>query len=287
MSSEVLRLFPLPSAHLPLKGLYLSLRLHETGGDEPFVYADFVSSLDGRIAVTDTRSGESHLPETLTSASDFRLLSELQAQADCVITHSGYMRAIAEGRLDDILHVGTAPGTEDLLEWRLHNGLSAQPAVCIASGSLDFSLPASLVGADHPVFIATGADSDAARRRRFTDLGYEILIAGPQREVSGGTLVRLLAERGFRRIFLLAGPRMLETMLREGVLSRAFVTLSHQLFGGEQFHTMVHGPELGVQGKLKLRRLYLDAHSVKDSGQFFAEFEPSTPATTEAVTDRA
>lgn len=276
MSSEVLRLFPLPSAQVPLKGLYLSLRLHEAGGGQAFVYADFVSSLDGRIAVTDARSGESHLPEALTSASDFRLLSELQAQADCVITHSGYMRAIAEGRLDDILRIGTAPGTEDLLDWRLQNGLSAQPALCIASGSLDFSLPASLADADHPVFVATGAESDAARRRRFTDLGYEVLISGTQREVTGGALVRQLAEKGYRRIFLLAGPRMLETMLREGVLSRAFVTLSHQLFGGEQFHTMVHGPELGIQGKLKLRSLYLDVHSMQDSGQFFAEFEPSS-----------
>src|SRR5689334_25396752 len=106
MTARILRLYPGPSQESALAGTYLANGVHRLGTlAAPFVYANFVSSLDGRIALQDPGTGESHVPMTLTSGNDFRLLLELQAQADCLITHGGYMRAIAEGRLDDILQV--------------------------------------------------------------------------------------------------------------------------------------------------------------------------------------
>src|SRR5262245_46382277 len=140
--AEMLRqLYPDSREH-SLRGLYLAHRVHELGvPGRPFVYGNFVSSWDGRIALRDPRSGESRLPEELVSGSDLRLLLELHAQADCLITHGGYMRAIAQGRLDDLLQVGTVKGHEDLAAWREAQGLAPQPAICIASSSLDFPFP--------------------------------------------------------------------------------------------------------------------------------------------------
>lgn len=67
--------------------------MHQVGTTEaPFVYGNFVSSLDGRIALMDTAGGESYLPEALTNPNDLRLFFELEAQADCLITHAGYLR---------------------------------------------------------------------------------------------------------------------------------------------------------------------------------------------------
>jgi hypothetical protein len=104
MPERLLRLYPEPRQEVELRGLYLAHELHRRGGPHaPFVYADFVSSLDGRIAVADL------VPPELIGGNDLRLLLELQAQADCVITHAGYLRALAEGRLGDILNIG-APG---------------------------------------------------------------------------------------------------------------------------------------------------------------------------------
>ena len=59
----------------------------------------FLSSLDGRIALEDVSQSTTYIPKHLTTASDFRLFMELHAQADCLITHGGYMRALSEGRL--------------------------------------------------------------------------------------------------------------------------------------------------------------------------------------------
>ena len=258
-----------------LRGMYLAHRLHEIGPPGlPFVYGDFVTSLDGRIALRDTASGESSLPEELTSDSDLRLLLELHAQADCLVTHGGYLRAVGRKRLDDILQVGTVRGHDDLSSWRQANGLQAQPAVCIASASLDFPFPDSVRRHRQQVLIVTGRQSDAARRRQLEREGCEVVIAGEGSRVEGGPLVQALAHRGFRSAFLLAGPRMLETMLRDRVLSRLYVTLTHQLLGGESFHSMIEGASLNAAGRLKLAALYLDSESSNGTGQFFAQFEP-------------
>ena len=64
---EVLRLFPLPARRRRLEGLYLNeCPPRPTTGMPALVYANFATSLDGRIAVTDA-AGVSRLPEGLTN----------------------------------------------------------------------------------------------------------------------------------------------------------------------------------------------------------------------------
>jgi riboflavin biosynthesis pyrimidine reductase len=272
MSSRLLRLYPAPPQEVPLAGAYLARDLPALGSAAaPFVYGDFVASLDGRIALHDPGTGASHVPQVLRSAGDFRLLLELIAQADCLVTHGGYLRAIAEGRLDDILQVGLGEGTGDLARWRERRGLAPQPAVAVASASLDFPLPPSLARHGQRVLIATGAAAPAAGRERFRAAGFEVIIAGKDRFVEGATLTRALGERGFRSLFLLAGPRMLETMLRDGMLDRLYLTLVHRLLGGQHFHSLIAGPELGPAGRLRLAALHYDAAA--GTGECFAEFD--------------
>jgi riboflavin biosynthesis pyrimidine reductase len=274
VAQTLLQLYP-QAREASVRGLYLAHRLHELGRPEsPFVYGDFVSSLDGRIALRDPTSGQSHLPQVLTSDSDLRLLLELHAQADCLITHGGYMRAIADGRLDDILQVGTMAGHQDLAAWREAQGLSPQPAIFIASASLDFPFPESAKRYRQQVFIATGKRADGVRRRRLEREGCEVVSTGEDLAVEGRPLVGALAQRGYKSAFLLAGPRMLETMLRDGVLSRLYLTLTHRLAGGESFRSMIEGAQMNDCGRLKLAGLYLESAASSGTGQFFAEFEP-------------
>lgn len=276
MAPRILRLVPGPPEESALAGTYLAHGLHARGAPgSSFVYADFVASLDGRIAVRDRATGASRVPPEIASDSDFRLLLELVAQADCLVTHGGYLRAVAAGQLDDILQVGTRTGTGDLAEWRRAHGLAPQPAVVVASASLDFALPPSLEANGRRVLIATG---DAAPRDRLAALaarGCETIVAGSGKWVEGGPLARALGERGFRSVFLLAGPRMLETMLRDGVLSRLYLTIAHRIVGGEAFQTLISGPELGSAGDLRLASLHYDAAAPQGSGQFFAAFVPA------------
>jgi riboflavin biosynthesis pyrimidine reductase len=277
MNDSILRLYPGPGREVPLKGCYLAERVHELGSPQnPFVYANFVSSLDGRIALEDLEQGLSHVPGELTSTHDFRLFLELQAQADCLITHAGYLRAIAEQRLDDILQVGTRSETLDLAEWRAAQGLAAQPAVVIASASLDFVIPDSIAEHGQRVYVATGRTADAERVADLERRGYQVIVAGNGKFVEGRALVQALGGLGFTTLYLLAGPLMLGTMLRQQMLSRLYATVSHQLIAGEQFDTMIEGPRLGDAGRLNLHSMYYDPAATDRPGQFFLRFEPAT-----------
>ncbi len=51
----------------------------------------------------------------------------------------GYLRALSEGRLGNILQIRD----KDLVAWRRNNDLKAQPAVIIASASLNFPMQQS------------------------------------------------------------------------------------------------------------------------------------------------
>ena len=275
MTARMLRLFPGQPEEVAVAGAYLSHRLHELGSEaSPFVYASFVSSLDGRIALRDPATGESRLPAGLVSDTDFRLFLELQAQADCLITHGGYLRDLAAGRLDDVLQVGMQKAANGLARWRADNGLPPQPVVVVASASLEFPMPDSLARHGQRVFIATGAAAPPERVAHWRAAGYEVLIAGAGQSVEGAALLRELDMRGLRSHYLLAGPRMLDTMLRDGRLSRLYLTTAHRLLGGESFHSMLAGSELGKAGRLRLGALHYDSGTLDGTGQFFAHFEP-------------
>jgi riboflavin biosynthesis pyrimidine reductase len=270
MAAPMLRLYPGPPQQMPVAGAYLAQALHRQGSAaRPFVYADFVSSLDGRIAFAEPGG----VPPALRSDNDLRLLLELAAQADCLITHGGYLRAVAAGELDDILQVGTQPGTEDMSAWRKANRLAPQPAVAVASASLDFALPPSLAQHGQRVVVATGAAAPAERIAKLRAQGCEVVTAGQGKYVEGAPLTRALGEQGFKSLFLLTGPLLLETMLRDRVLARLYLTLSHCVLGGTAFHTMVDGPELGPAGRLRLASLHYDAGEPEGTGQLFAQFD--------------
>jgi riboflavin biosynthesis pyrimidine reductase len=269
MQKSLLRLYPESSEKISVKGLYLAHQLHKLGtAESPFVYANFLSSLDGRIAVEDAAQGMTHIPKHITTDSDFGLFMELHAQADCIITHGGYMRALAEGRLGNILQVKD----QDLAEWRRNNGLPPQPAVLIASASLNFPMHPSLQERAQAVHIATGRNADPDRIRYWQGLGYSVLFTGDGQSVQGAPLVNALGGLGYKSIYLIAGPQMLDTVIREKQLSRLYLSMTHQLIGGKDFRTLLTGPMLGPEGNLMLEALYYEQDAPPGSGQFFMQF---------------
>lgn len=271
---EILELYPKPGATRPLEGTYLAQALLRRGTPaQPFVYANFVSSIDGRIAIVEAHTGESYVLEDLANAHDWRLFLELQAQADCLVTHGGYLRALAEGKFGDILQVGVAGHAPDIGAWRATHGLTRQPAVAIVSRTLEFPLPPSLQKHDQPVHILTGTDAPPARVQYWQRQGYEVLFAGTGASVQGAPMIRRLAGLGYSRLYLLAGPQMLETVLRDRALSRLYLTITHQVIGGEVFHTLTAGPRIGDAGRLKLHSLYYDPSAPRGTGQWFASFD--------------
>jgi riboflavin biosynthesis pyrimidine reductase len=271
MSKQLFGLYPHCGQQHTLKDLYLDHRVDTLGSTtDPFVYANFLSSLDGRIALEDTDQNiPSYIPKHITTASDFALFMELHAQADCIITHGGYMRALSEKRLGNVLQVTS----NKLIEWRCNNGLKPQPAVIIASASLNFSVHPSLHEHQQDCFIATGKNANVERIHYWQDQGYRILKAGEQKMVQGEALIQQLKQLEYKSIYLIAGPRMLDTMIREKQLSRLYLTMTHQLIGGLDFRTLLTGPPLADEGNMTLKSLYYEPDSPPGSGQFFMHFD--------------
>ena len=71
----ILKLYPLPAQETPLQGAYLShdLRLYSERANKPFIYANFVVSLDGRIAIPHPSGHGLTVPQATANARDWRL----------------------------------------------------------------------------------------------------------------------------------------------------------------------------------------------------------------------
>lgn len=245
-----------------VRNLYLDDPLLRRDG--PLVYGNFLSSLDGRIAVV--RDGLAQLPQRLTSDADLRLFLELEAQADCVVTHGGYLRALAEGRLGDILRIEDP----ELRAWRRARGLAAQPLIAVCSATLDFPLPGDLDL--QRVRIITGARHDRKRRAQWENKGCRVVEAGGDR-VEGKPLVEHLTGDGCRRIYLAAGPELFESCIAGRCLDYLYLTLSCQLLGERGFVTMIPGKHTLGHCRLKPARLILDDSPSLPYQQIYAAFK--------------
>ena len=273
MTKRLLRLFPHPSAEFDLENLYIHHHgWYQSNRTKPAVTANFVTSLDGRIAISKDATTDLHLPVSLTSKEDFRLFLELYAQADCLITHGGYLRALEEYKLGNILQLPRDQDFEDLHIWREQQGLSSNPDIVIASASLDFPMHPSIRESGQKIYIATGQNADIDLIKNWEQQGYEVLITGKSENVEGAPLIKALAKRKYQHIYLIAGPKMLHTMVQDQQLDKLYLSSSHQFLGGEVFRTLLDGDVL-TECQLQLKSLFYDEASENKCGQFFTSYE--------------
>jgi len=261
------RLVPQPMQHLPLAGTYLSLGLHRQAGDGGIlIYANYIASVDGRIALRDPASGEFTVPAVLANDRDWRLYQELAAQAEVMIVSARYMRQLAAGTAQDLLPVGQAPAYQDLRDWRAAEGLAPQPDVVIVSQSLDIPVPALARLTDRRIVVATSEDAEASAVDALRQQGIEVVTAGRQR-VEGMALKQVLAAMGYRSAYMIAGPAVHRMLLADGAIDRLFLTTRHRLLGGRDFSTIIEDA-LPAPVRLRLNAMYLDA----EGGQHFSDY---------------
>ena len=146
MDQSILQLYPLPVAERKLEGLYLShdLRQYYLKSGRAFVYANFVTSIDGRIAVPRSNGNGLVVPKNIANKRDWRLFQELAAQADIIISSGRYLRDWAEGRVQEIrvdfdlkMAILNNCRSERMATGALN--LPPQPVIAIVSNSLQFS----------------------------------------------------------------------------------------------------------------------------------------------------
>ena len=259
----ITQLHPDHCVHDSVSGIYLREKLHRHRRTRsPLVYANFISSLDGRIAVF--RDRVSRMPESLINNNDLRLFFELFAQADCAITHGAYLRAREAGLLGDVFTL-----CEELGRWRNRHRFPPLKVV-VCSASLDFPPPHDI--AKENLVIATGKDHDRKRAGRWRDRGYRLIVAGNHALVEADLLLKRLRKYRLRNVYLVAGPKLLESMLEKRCLDLLYLTLSHQLIGNDAFHTLIPGADTG-HCRLRQKHLILDASKELSHPQWFTKFE--------------
>jgi len=267
--ADILQLYPRSQQQLHLNGLYLGLNLQcQAAPGDLLIYANYIASVDGRIAVREPGGSDFIVPKTIANKRDWRLYQELAAQADVMLTSARYFRQLAQGNAQDLLPVGKQPEYADLSEWRLQQGLRDQPDVMIISNSLDIPVAALNMIQDRRVTICTSDAADHRQVDRLTSLGATVRMAGRDR-VEGRQLKQLLISRGYRSAYMIAGPEVHRTLIADGALDQLFLTTRLNLLGHDAFHTILSG-RLEQPVDLQLQRLYLDQNSA--SPQLFAQY---------------
>ncbi|MBK5936894.1 hypothetical protein CCR81_08740 [Halorhodospira halophila] len=251
------RLYPLESTgSVDLEGLYLDTPLPEGSGNTPWVYANFVTSLDGRISL-DVGPG-CRVPDTVANARDWRLFQELAARADCLITSGRYLRELEGGFAQDILPVG--PAFNDLQQWRRDHGMQLQPDVAVVSGSADFRIPSLLREQGRRIWLFVPEDTAAERLQCHREVGAEVAARFPGGRVTGQQVRETLGALGYARVYSVAGPQVAHTLVSDGSLDTLFKTVRHRIIGGKPgaFETIIEGAGLERPADFLLRWIYLD-----------------------------
>jgi riboflavin biosynthesis pyrimidine reductase len=275
LQKPVTRLFPSPGEQYPLEGLYLQHQLHLKGRpNRPYVYSNFITTLDGRIAIGVNGRTTHTIPAATGNPRDWRLYQELAGQADLLITSGRFYRQSVIGEAQDILPVDKQPTFADIRNWRIEQGLQAQPDIAIISGSLDIPLSVLDPYRERRILVITGEKADRKKSKELQNQGIDVVHAGTGTQVDGSIMIPGLAARGYRSIYAIAGPAVFHTLLQARIVDRLYLSITQQLLGGEAFDTLTWGPLLAPVQNMQLINLYHDPHAPANAGQLFGIFEP-------------
>jgi riboflavin biosynthesis pyrimidine reductase len=218
------RLYAMPGldAHELPPGL---ARLYDgaLGFGGPRIYANFVSSLDGVVALPSVEASPAVISGR--SEADRFVMGLLRACADVVLIGAGTLRAEPDHRwTPDYIypHAG-----DDYARLRAALGLSPEPrlAVLTSRGYLDREIPAL----EEAMVLTT---PDGARRlgdsRPFP---ATILEVGDEEDLVLGTVIHALRSRGLRMILSEGGPTVIGQLLALRLLDELFLTVSPIVMG--------------------------------------------------------
>jgi riboflavin biosynthesis pyrimidine reductase len=194
------------------------------GFDEPCLYANFVSTLDGVVAIPSIPQSNALIAGG--SKGDHFVMGLLRAFADVVLIGSGVLRASPRGTW--LAEKVYPPAAEAFAELRRRRGRPERPEIAILSGrgSLDPAHPLLASGA-----LVLTSDRGAERLEGQLPGASTTVSLGDDAELDPHTVVAALHERGHRLVLCEAGPHTFGGLLRAGVVDQLFLTLSPLLAG--------------------------------------------------------
>jgi riboflavin biosynthesis pyrimidine reductase len=232
------RLFESPG----LPAFELPTRLTEVYGgtlgiEKPSVFANFVASVDGTVALPGER--ESGRIISLASRADRFVMGLLRGFADAILIGAGTYEK-ARRALWTPAHI--CPELEpDFAELRQRLQLAPQPRLVIVSGSGRLDAGPALEQA----LVLTTATGEAELRRRLPSSAEVMVLPGER--LSATLVMQRLRQNQFERILCEGGPKLFAELVRARVVDELFLTVSPQLFGqsaGDGKKAIVDGVEM-------------------------------------------
>jgi riboflavin biosynthesis pyrimidine reductase len=215
------------------------------------------------------------VPKAIANDRDWRLLQELTAQSDIILSTGRYLRDVADGRAQEFLEIDN-PKFADLRDYREQQGLPPYPDVAIISRSLDFPIPEMLTQGGRKVVIFTNAGPDPERVAELEAQAGQVIVAGEE-GVNGSQMTAQLTLMGYKVVFAASGPKILHMLLKSGVLDRLYLTQTSRILGGKPFATIVEGDMFDQPYDMKLNSLYYDPAAPENLGQLLASYDRVRP----------
>ena len=235
---EVLAETPPSHAGQELRGLGMPAELERRYGgpltiplraDRPTVIANFVSTIDGIVALGAGELTGGGLISGFNEPDRF-VMGLLRALADLVVVGAGTLRGSTEHRwIAEHVHPASAAA---FAAWRAQSGLARRPTTVIVTGSGDIPVDHNgLTDPTVPVVIATTpAGAERVRRAGVADnVSIETVASGDA--ITGRDLVALGTRLGARLILTEGGPHLLGQVVGSDVLDELFLTVAPQIVG--------------------------------------------------------
>jgi len=227
------------------------------GGDlgfaAPRLYANFVSSVDGVVALRE--GGNSGSIISGRSEADRFVMGLLRACASAVLIGAGTFRA-TPGHLWNAEQVHPA-GAALFGQLRRQLGLEARPLLVVvsASGEVDTSHPALREAA----LIVTTAAGEARLRGKLPPATRLIALGS----VSLPAVIEAVRAEGHQLILTEGGPTLAGRLIAEGLLDELFLTVAPSLFGrsaGDGRKELLEGVDLARSPRSKPELLSARRH---------------------------
>ncbi len=188
----------------------------------PRLYANFVASVDGVVALPD--GGESGKIISGASRADRFVMGLLRCCADAVIVGAGTFRR-SPGALWDAESIDPARATL-YAEFRARRGLLPKPPLVLVTGSGDLDVTRPAVA--NAIVATTRAGEDKLRDRLPSTARLWVMGEGAVR--FGDVVARCHAE-GLHSLLCEGGPSLIAEVVVAKLLDELFVTSSPKLFG--------------------------------------------------------
>jgi riboflavin biosynthesis pyrimidine reductase len=225
------------------------------GFSAPTVYANFVSSLDGAVALP--AIPQSNRLISAGSEADRFVMALLRGLADAVVTASGTLAGSPTGTWTP---ARAHPSSAELLaELRRVRGQPERPELVILTGSGAIE-PAHPALAERAVVMTTA--EGASRLSGRLPASAELLPIADKGLIDPAAVRAALRDRGHGLILLEAGPNTFGAFAAAGVVDELFLTVSPLLTGGSARTrlSLVEGVEPHRDGLVRGQLLSLRRH---------------------------